>query len=182
MARLPFESQSGSWNITVALDLTIIDLFFILLMLVAAIRGAVRGFVAEVGSMAALVLGIGGGLFFAGKLGQVLAGLMGESVWNQIIAFLALFMLIYLLVKLLEKMLHGLFDKLNLNRLDRVLGFFLGIAEGILLVGLILIVLAWQPFFDLTDVLSSSLFFRVLFPLLPSTRIFSGSEALFNNV
>ncbi len=178
----PFESQSGSWIITVALDLAIIDLFFILLMLAAAIRGTFRGFVAEAGSMAALILGIGGGLLFARKLGQVLAGFMGESVWNQIIAFLALFMLIYLLVKLVEKMLHGLFDKLNLNRLDRVLGFFLGIAEGILFIGLILFVLVWQPFFDLADVLSSSIFFRVLFPLLPSTSIFSGSEAIFNNV
>ena len=68
----------------------IIDVVFAILILVAAVRGAFRGFVAEAGSAAALVLGIGGAVGFHRPVARIIARSFGESMWNPLIAFLVL--------------------------------------------------------------------------------------------
>lgn len=151
----------------------VIDIVFGLLIVIAAIRGAIRGFVGEVGAMAALILGFGAAILFYKPVSVLLSRQFGHSMWHQLIAFLVLFLLLYLLVKLLEKLLYSLIERLNLDRLDSALGFFLGVAEGLILVGVLLFIINWQPFFDPQELLGSSFFARMLFPLLPSPeRIF----------
>ena len=141
------------------MSIAIIDIVFAVLIVVLAIRGVIRGFVAEFGSVAALFVGFGGAI----ALYKSVAALLGR--W---------FLLLYLLVKALERLLAALFDKLALERLDRAIGFFLGLAEGLLLVGVLLFLLNWQPFFDSGGILRDSLFARFLSPVLPSPeRVFS---------
>jgi membrane protein required for colicin V production len=150
-----------------------IDIVFLVLIVVLAIRGAIRGFVTEIGSVAALVVGLGGAILFYKPLAALIGRLFGISMWNPLIAFLILFLVLYLLIKLLEHLLHAVFDKLDLERLDRAIGFFLGLAEGLLAVCVLLFLLNWQPLFDARKLLEHSLFARVLSPILPSPqRIF----------
>ncbi len=153
-----------------------IDIVFAILIVVLAVRGAIRGFVAESGSVAALFLGLGGAIALYKSLAALLTKWFGASLWNPLIAFLVLFLLIYLLVKALERLLAALFEKLSLERLDRALGLFLGLAEGLLLVGVLLFLLNWLPFVDTRGLLRGSLFARFLSPLLPSP------ERLFGHV
>ena len=97
----------------------------------------------------------------------------GRSLWNPLIAFLVLFLLLYLLVKLLERLLAAAFERLKLEKLDRAIGLFLGLAEGLLAVCIVLFLLNWQPFFEVKGILAQSLFARFLSPILPSPqRIF----------
>lgn len=150
-----------------------IDIVFLVLIVVLAIRGAIRGFVTEIGSVAALVVGLGGAILFYKPLAALIGRLFGISMWNPLIAFLILFLVLYMVIKLLEHLLHAMFDKLNLERLDRAIGFFLGLAEGLLAVCVLLFLLNWQPLFDARKLLEHSLFARVLSPILPSPqRIF----------
>jgi membrane protein required for colicin V production len=153
-----------------------IDFVFAVLIVVLAVRGAIRGFVAEFGSVAALFLGLGGAIALYKSVATLLGKWFGTSLWNPLIAFLVVFLLIYLVVKVLERLLAALFDKLELERLDRAIGLFLGLAEGLLLAGVILFLLNWQPFYDTRGLLRDSLFARFLSPLLPS------SERLFGHV
>jgi len=153
-----------------------IDIVFAILIVVLAVRGAIRGFVAEFGSVAALFLGLGGAIALYKSLAVLLGRWFGVSIWNPLIAFLVLFLLIYLVVKALERLLAALFDKLDLERLDRAVGLFLGLAEGLLLVGVLLFLLNWLPFVDTRGLLRDSLFARLLSPLLPSP------ERLFGHV
>jgi membrane protein required for colicin V production len=157
-------------------SITAIDIVFALLILVLAVRGAIRGFVAEFGSVAALFLGLGGAIALYKSVAVLLDKWFGTSLWNPLIAFLVVFLLIYLVVKTLERLLEALFDRLDLERLDRAIGLFLGLAEGLLLVGVLLFLLSWQPFFDTRGLLRDSLFARFLAPLLPSP------ERLFRHV
>jgi membrane protein required for colicin V production len=157
-------------------SITAIDIVFALLILVLAVRGAIRGFVAEFGSVAALFLGLGGAIALYKSVAVLLDKWFGTSLWNPLIAFLVVFLLIYLVVKTLERLLGALFDRLDLERLDRAIGLFLGLAEGLLLVGVLLFLLSWQPFFDTRGLLRDSLFARFLAPLLPSP------ERLFRHV
>ena len=153
-----------------------IDIVFAILIAALAVRGAIRGFVAEFGSVAALFLGLGGAIALYKSVAALIGKWFGVSLWNPLIAFLVVFLLIYLVVKALERLLAALFDKLDLERLDRAIGLFLGLAEGLLLVGVLLVLLNWQPFFDIRSLLRDSLFARLLSPLLPSP------ERLFGHV
>ena len=151
-----------------------IDIVFAILIAALAVRGAIRGFVAEFGSVAALFLGLGGAIALYKSVAALIGKWFGVSLWNPLIGFLVVFLLIYLVVKALERLLAALFDKLDLERLDRAIGLFLGLAEGLLLVGVLLVLLNWQPFFDIRGLLGDSLFARMLSPLLPSPeRLFS---------
>ena len=160
----------------------VIDIVFALLVVIAAIRGAFRGFITEVGSMAALILGFGAAIIFYKPVALLLDKQFGPTFWNQLIAFLVLFLLGYLLVKLVQRMLQNVIERLNLDRLDSALGFFLGIAEGLLVVGVALFVINWQPFFDPKGLLGSSFFARVLFPVLPSPERIFGPRVFVDNV
>jgi membrane protein required for colicin V production len=153
-----------------------IDIIFAILIMILAVRGAIRGFVAEFGSVAALFLGLGGAIALYKSVAALIGKWFGVSLWNPLIGFLVVFLLIYLVVKLLERLLAALFDKLDLERLDRAIGLFLGLAEGLLLAGVLLFLLNWQPFFDTRGLLRDSLFARFLSPLLPSP------ERLFGHV
>jgi len=164
------------------INFSLIDIIIMLLIIAAAIRGAIKGFVAEAASMAALILGIGGAILFSRKLSLVLEKYLGRTAWNQLITFLLIFLVVYIAIKLLEGILHAIFEKLNLNKLDSALGFFLGIAEGLLLCGLALFVLNWQPVFETHELLRNSVFYRLLLPFLPRTDIFFTPGVLLNNV
>ena len=155
------------------MSFAVIDMVLLVLLIVLAIRGAIRGFVAEIGSVAALVVGFGGAILFYKPLAALIGRMFGISMWNPLIAFLLLFLVLYLVIKLLERLLHAVFDKLNLERLDRAIGLFLGLAEGLLAVCVLLFLLNWQPLFDARGLLEHSLFARFLAPILPSPqRIF----------
>ena len=160
----------------------VIDIVFALLVVIAAIRGAFRGFITEVGSMAALILGFGAAIVFYKSVALLLDKQFGPSFWNQLIAFLILFLLGYLLVKLVQRMLQNIIERLSLDRLDSALGFFLGIVEGLLVVGVALFIINWQPFFDPKGLLGSSFFARILFPVLPSPERIFGPRVFVENV
>ena len=153
----------------------LIDAVFAILIVVAAVRGAIRGFVTEVGSAASVILGIVAAVLFHRPGARLIGRSFGESMWNPLVAFLVVFLIVYILVKLVERMLAALFEKLNLNRLDSAMGLFVGIGEGLLVVAVVLFFLSWQPFFDTKAMLDRSMFARFLFPLFPS------AEGIFQN-
>ncbi|MBN1412086.1 MAG: CvpA family protein [Spirochaetales bacterium] len=148
-----------------------LDLILAGIIVVLAVRCIFRGFVEEFLSMAALIFGIGGGVFFSGMLGNILAGWIGKTMWNPLIGFLAAFIIIYVLIKILEGALHNFFDRFNLEKLDKVLGFLLGLVEGVLMAAVIVFILHWLrefPFLNTDAVLKDSFAARLVLPLFVS--------------
>ncbi|WP_455382805.1 CvpA family protein [Salinispira pacifica] len=149
------------------MSLTPLDIVFIILLILVVMRAMFRGFVHEFMSMAALILGILAAVLLSGVVAVKLAPFLGGSYWTQIVAFLGLFLVVYVVVKIFEGGLNRLVERINLNSLDRALGFFLGVAEGLILIFVIILVMRAQPFFDLQGVVSHSVFARALLPLMP---------------
>jgi len=143
-----------------------LDFIFIIVILLALVRGALRGFVTEMLSMAAIIVGIVAAVLFSPSLTPIVASLLGESIWNQVAAFLFLFVVSYLLIKILESLIHSGVERLHLNKLDRVLGFLLGALEGLLVVCVVLFILRIQPFFETAPLLSQSFFAKLFLPFL----------------
>lgn len=144
-----------------------LDIFCFAVLVVAAIRCAFRGLIKEIMSMAAIIMGILAAVFFS-KAGAVLIdNYIGYSNWNQIVAFLAIFVIAYLIVKLLEGLLHRIFERIHLEKLDRTLGFFLGIIEGGIVVVLVIYLLRVQPLLDLTQLLEDSFVADLVLDIVP---------------
>ena len=149
------------------MELAAIDIVFAIIILILAIRAAIRGFVKELLGTAALILGIVAAVAFSGLAAQLIENLMGESVWSPVIAFLVIFLLVYLVVKIFETALNRLIERTHLNQLDHALGLFLGVVEGIVVVFVFLMLIQIQPFFEPESLMADSIFARILLPFMP---------------
>ena len=145
-----------------------LDYIFGAVILVSVIRCIFKGFVAEVIAVAALGGGIICGILFSGPGAAVIARGLGESSWNRVIAFLVIFIGVYLGLKILEGILYRFLDAVNLENLDRALGFFLGIIEGAVVCVLIILVLVNQPFFNTGRLVDDSFFAGIVLDILPA--------------
>jgi len=148
-----------------------LDYFFGAIILVMVIRCLVKGFIAELTAVAAIGGGIVGGILFSAEGGDLLSQVLGDSPWNRVIAFLAIFLSVYLVLKITEGLLYRLIDAVHLENLDRALGFFWGLGEGIVLSVLLLLVLETQPFVDTRRIIDESLFARFMAGVLPESQI-----------
>ncbi|MFP4151889.1 MAG: CvpA family protein [Alkalispirochaeta sp.] len=154
------------------LNLSGLDIVFLVIALFFTLRVGIKGFVKEFMSMAAVLLGIAVAVLFSGVAAQYAEPHIGDGAWSQVVAFLALFLIVYVVVKLFESGLYRLVEHIHLEALDRALGFFLGLAEGVIAVFLLILVLQLQPVFDAETILAESVFARLLLPLLPYAQQF----------
>ena len=150
------------------MNFTVMDIVFIVLIGLFAVRCYLKGFVSELLSMAGFALGILAALFFY-KNG---ADFLRDRFWPglrtipEILSFIFLFIFVLIVVKLLAIMLKGIIDGIRLGGADRTLGIIFGIAEGIAVVSLVLFLIRVQPLFDPSAILSDSFFANLLLPLI----------------
>lgn len=118
-----------------------IDLILGILLLLAAVRGFTKGFVAEVASLAALVLGIWGALHFSHLTGDFLASFFDSaSKYMGLISFFVTFVIIVVVVQLIGKIVDKLVTTLALGFLNRLAGVLFGVLKAALVLSVLLIV------------------------------------------
>ena len=145
-----------------------IDFLFIALILIFTVRCALKGFISEIMSMASVVLGLLTALYFYSKGGEFvrIKFLPDVKILPEIIAFVALFLIVFASIKILEALLKDIVEGIKLGGADRVLGIFFGIAEGVVVVSLVLFILRIQPLFDPASIFENSIFAEMLLPLI----------------
>ena len=155
------------------MNFTVLDFIFVALVLIFIIRCYLKGFISELLSMAAIVLGLLASLYFYKNGGEFLRNRFMPEMKTipEILAFIALFLIVFLVIKLLEIMLKGIINEIRLGGADRFLGIIFGFAEGLAVVSLILFVLRIQPLFDPSPILSDSFFAGLLLPFITGTEI-----------
>ncbi|MCL2295008.1 MAG: CvpA family protein [Spirochaetes bacterium] len=134
-----------------------VDVVFIIIILFFTIRAISRGFVTEFLSIASVLGGIIAGFVFSSILTNYIAKYFEITWWNRLISFLVIFLITYVLLKLIERFLYTLIEKIQLQRLDRSLGLFLGVLEGCIIILFIIIVIDAQPFFSSDKIFSDSI-------------------------
>ena len=164
------------------MGLAVIDIIFLVIIAIFALRCALRGIVGEIMSMAALILGILAAIFFFRKTAELIRGKFIPDVkaLPEIVAFIAVFIIVFAVIKILEIILKDIIERIKLGGPDRFLGFFLGIAEGLIIVCLILFLITVQPFVEPDLILSGSLFAEKLMPYIIGTRLMESVVLLFN--
>jgi len=154
------------------MGLAVIDIVFLIIIAIFALRCALRGIVGELMSMAALVLGLLAAIFFFRKTAELIRGKFVPDVkaLPEIISFVAVFIAVFAIVKILETILRDIIERIQLGGVDRFLGFFLGVAEGLVIVCLLLFLIIVQPFVDSGLILEGSFLADILMPFIIGTR------------
>ncbi|AEJ19656.1 CvpA family protein [Gracilinema caldarium] len=148
------------------MNIATIDIIFGALLILFVLRCTLRGFVEEFMSVASVVLGLIVG-FLLFKNGAVLLRTeFGLTLFPELTAFIVLFLITFLVIKLLEAMIKDLVERINLDSLDHIAGFMLGLVEGVLIISIILLVLVYQPLFNAIVLLEKSWFYHILLPLI----------------
>jgi len=155
------------------MNLSMIDIIFILLIALFVIRCFLKGFVSEVLSMAAVILGLIASLYFYKTGGEfICVNYMPQyKVLAEILAFVGLFLIVFIIIKILEVMLKGIVEGIRLGKADRFLGLIFGFAEGLVVVSFILFILTIQPLFNPESLLSGSFFARAILPFINGSLI-----------
>ena len=124
-----------------------IDLFLAILILIAAVRGFLKGFVFEIASLAAIIFGIWGGIHFSHYIAEFMTinfGWHSEYLW--LVSFIITFILIVLIIHMLGNILKRILDACAMGFINKFAGMIFGILKAAFILSIVLIL------FDTLDV------------------------------
>lgn len=123
-----------------------IDLVFAVILIIAAIQGFRKGFIVEVASLAALILGIWGGIKFSDWTAGFITETFGYHSENlTTFAFLITFIAIVILIHILGKVLDKMVKAVALGFLNRLAGIIFGVLKTAVILSIFLLL------FDVMD-------------------------------
>ena len=154
------------------MNIAIVDIVFCVIIVVFSLRCAVKGFVSELMSMAALILGLLVAIFFfrSGAFFIREHFFPGMPFLPELIAFILIFLVVFAAIKLLEFLFKRVIDGIQLGGADHFLGFLFGIAQGLVVICLLLFFIIIQPFVDPEIILKGSFFAELLMGLIIGYR------------
>lgn len=161
-----------------------IDYIIIFFVIIGFIEGIFKGFIIEIASFLALILGVWGAIKFAGVMANFMSShwdIQGEYV--QIIAFLITFVLIVITVHFIGKVIQLVIKAVSLGFIDRIFGAIFGLFKTLFVLCVLLIILdkleAKVPILP-EKVVTESRFYKPLSDI--SIRIFPFLEGLYNGI
>lgn len=134
--------------------MTLLDIIILGIIVVFVIAGAKRGLVWELFTLAGIGLGLWIPYTFRAPIADFISRYTdpGQTrIVVTVVAFLVIFSLIYIIFSHIGYFLHKLLEKILLGWLDRLLGALLGLAKGMLLVGLVLVAIFLSPWREQGD-------------------------------
>jgi membrane protein required for colicin V production len=128
-----------------------IDIIIIGLIALAMIRGFMNGFVKEVASLAALILGIWGAIKFSSFTAEKLYDYFDMSgKYVGVVAFLVTMCIIAVLIQLMGMVIDKFVKAVALGLVNRLLGIGFGLLKSVLILSIVFVVLnaidAGRPF------------------------------------
>ncbi len=121
--------------------MNLLDAMLVLPIVLMAISGYNHGFIKELASLAALVLGV----YFAVYFSDVVAGFLISNFkishrYVFILSFLITFMGVVLLVSMIGKMLDNIASLAALGFVNKIFGLVFGLFKGILIMSIFLVI------------------------------------------
>jgi membrane protein required for colicin V production len=119
-----------------------IDIVIILLLLWGAINGFIKGFVIQISTLIALVLGIWAAAEFYKVIGLYLTKTLSVSPGiSGMVAFVIIFIVILLIMYLLSRGLTNMMGKSVAGRLNRIGGIIFGLAKAVFLISILIFII-----------------------------------------
>lgn len=131
-------ASTGLWRKnperTANLVVTVFDYFSLGVITISLLIGVGRGVVSEMLALAAWVAAFVAARTWAGEAGRILLDETTEAAWRQAAGFLAIFVAVLVLFALVRWLATLLLKAVGLRALDRTLGAAFGVARGVLVV------------------------------------------------
>jgi membrane protein required for colicin V production len=151
-----------------------LDWVFVVIFALLGVRCMIKGFVAEILSVAAIFVGALAGLFLYKSAGQLFMrwGLPSKpELLSTILGFMAVFLVAFLVVKFVARLLEEGIEAAELGGVDRALGLVLGLVEGLILVSFVLVAMSLleptlKSVVDYSKLLDGSFFARLILPII----------------
>lgn len=118
----------------------IFDLVIVVTLLFFAIRGVRNGFVGEIAGIASLVGGFWAAKTWVGALAPRLQ-FISDPAWRPLAASVIIFIVVMLAIGLIARLVQKMLSWSFAGWIDKLAGFFLGLAKGVLIWALLFIVL-----------------------------------------
>lgn len=152
------------------MSFTVIDWVFGIIILAFALTSLVKGFIESVFNKLSWILGLIAAFILYKDVSVKFFNNIENPTISRIVSFVILFILVFLIVKLVQTIMERIFEMNILNSLDRVLGFAFGIIEGCAVVGLIIFLLYYQPFFSVEKIFDGSFFYGIFYNLFLASK------------
>lgn len=119
-----------------------IDIIIVVLLAVFGIAGLRKGLITEAATLLGLGVGLYGAFHFSDFTAEKLVQLIEiNPKYLNIIAFAVTFLVLAILVNLLGRLVTKLVQNINLGFIDKLGGFVIGVAKGVLICSLIVMLL-----------------------------------------
>jgi membrane protein required for colicin V production len=149
-----------------------IDAVIVIILILSMVNGFIHGFVKEVASLTALILGIWGAIkfssFTAAKLYDYF-DMTGQYV--GVIAFIVTFMLIVVIIHFIGIMADKIVDAVSLSFVNRLLGIVFGLLKSVLIMSVFFVVMnvidAKRPFLP-KETIEKSIFYNPISDIAPA--------------
>ncbi len=128
------------------MELGILDIVILVIIAAAAIMGIFKGFIGQLVSISALVLGIWCAGKFTGYLSSLVKGWLSLEMAQQTlhtIMFIVIFVLVMILAHLLGKGIESIVKLSMLGWLNRILGFLFGAMKAIIILSVAVYAINW---------------------------------------
>jgi len=120
---------------------TLFDYVVLGVMAISLLAGGVRGVVSEILGLIALVAAFLAARLWAVPAGNLLMAELDDPLWRQLLGFAVIFIAVLIAFALLRWLAAMLLKAVGLRPLDRALGALFGLARGVLVL-LVLVLLA----------------------------------------
>lgn len=151
-------------------NLIALDYVFLAIMIIAVIRGVLKGFVQELTGMAAIGIGLVAAVLFTPAVAGLLAQWIAPGWWNSIAAFIIILVIVNLIIKLVGEILENLVESIRLKGVDRLLGIVFDFIVSIAVVLILAFVLRVQPLIPAEKALSESRVLGLIERVLPGIQ------------
>lgn len=149
------------------------DILGVIVILFFALRVMARGFVHELLTLGAFFGGIIVAALLSGSVSNIIAPFIAPRIWSQIVAFLLVFVVVYFSVKIVHRFVENSIESINLVNLDRALGFFFGLAEGVAVMIAVILLMQIVPLINEEKIFADSILVRLISPFVPTVlRVF----------
>ena len=124
----------------------LLDLGILVLILLSAIIGLIRGFVKEALSLVTWIAAAGLAFLYEAKLADQLPFVVQSEVVRRVITFAVIFFVVLVLGAIINHLISTAVSSIGLGGLDHILGGALGVLRGGLIITLLVLLMGLTPF------------------------------------
>jgi len=147
---------------------TFIDIIFIAIIILLAVKGAISGVISELFSLLSFIGALICSSIYYSYGAEFLTDHLGPSgKWNNYLGFILIFLVVFIIIRLIGYIIKKFVNQLHLQNFDHTLGFVAGLIEGLFLVFFIYYLIISQPVIPPEQIFKNSLGVKYIETYLP---------------